>query len=633
VSPVNCMADVRSTACNVIIRNVSQSTTEGINEVPGSREAESNKGKDNKGSGEEKDEDLKRLYKEVLKSLFTRRIIEMFQQTLDEPAKGWFDRMPNSCIENWTDLREKFAERFSLKMKCSKDLTEVSKIIRRANETLPDFKERWTEKISYIQGVLEVMQISAFMSNSNCPELARRFADQRPKEILAIELQLQLPLYPPMVGTPKKESLDKYYDYHGEKGHYTNDCYQLKRQLEAALESEKLSHLVKDVRRRGNNRGRHQRNNNTNGKIINMVRVGGEGRKRKYQRSQYKDWMNIPITFPLILADDVSDEPLIIEAERVLDPEKNKVVMKEVEEWVKAGIVRPVSSKGVGSGLVLINLTGTDYTYAIRLNFPRINNEALLAGLRIAEKIKARALKVKVDSKLVACQLNEEFIASSEGMTRGRNLDSGRKRGKNTLDKDKPIRNRRRSHVQKVILIFMLRCVGPFQVNCIIRVVHEEACRMHIEARSELAKIMRQGYYWPSMYQDTKEVVDKCDSCQIHALVPRILKTRLTFIMSPWSFYQWGLDILGHLPEGPEILKFIIVEIDYFTKWMEAKLLAKTTCKEVQKFVWRTLCAIWTSKIVTNNRTQLVNDPFKSCLKARLGHERVGWVDELPDIL
>ncbi|GJR00455.1 hypothetical protein Tco_0523439 [Tanacetum coccineum] len=29
--------------------------------------------------------------------------------------------------------------------------------------------------------------------------------------------------------------------------------------------------------------------------------------------------------------------------------------------------------------------------------------------------------------------------------------------------------------------------------------------------------------------------------------------------MSPWSFYQWGLDILGPLPEGPGKLKYIIV--------------------------------------------------------------------------
>ncbi|GJR47973.1 hypothetical protein Tco_1316076 [Tanacetum coccineum] len=68
-----------------------------------------------------------------------------------------------------------------------------------------------------------------------------------PSEILATELQLQLPPCPSMVGTPNKENLDRYCDYHSEKGHYTNDCYQLKRQLEAALESGKLSHLVKDV--------------------------------------------------------------------------------------------------------------------------------------------------------------------------------------------------------------------------------------------------------------------------------------------------------------------------------------------------------------------------------------------------
>ncbi|GJS26525.1 hypothetical protein Tco_0487145 [Tanacetum coccineum] len=118
-----------------------------------------------------------------------------------------------------------------------------------------------------------------------------------------------------MIGTPKKENLDRYCDYHGEKGHYTNDCYQLKRQLEAALESGKLNHLVKDVRQRGNNRGRQPGNNSTNGKVINMVYVRAEGKKRKHQSHGGENWMNVPITFPPIHSDDVSDEPLIIEAE------------------------------------------------------------------------------------------------------------------------------------------------------------------------------------------------------------------------------------------------------------------------------------------------------------------------------
>ncbi|GJS80368.1 hypothetical protein Tco_0730249 [Tanacetum coccineum] len=49
---------------------------------------------------------------------------------------------------------------------------------------------------------------------------------------------------------PKRKH-DRYLDYHGEKGHCTNDCYQLKRQLEAALEFEKLNHLIKDIRHQG----------------------------------------------------------------------------------------------------------------------------------------------------------------------------------------------------------------------------------------------------------------------------------------------------------------------------------------------------------------------------------------------
>ncbi|GJR99174.1 MAK10-like protein [Tanacetum coccineum] len=115
-----------------------------------------------------------------------------------------------------------------------------------------------------------------------------------------------------MIGTSKKENLDRYCDYHGEKGHYTNDCYQLKRKLEAVLESRKLSHLIQDIRQSGGTRGRQQENNSGKGKIINMVWVRGDSRKRKHRRNQEEDWMNTPITFPLISADDVSDEPLII---------------------------------------------------------------------------------------------------------------------------------------------------------------------------------------------------------------------------------------------------------------------------------------------------------------------------------
>ncbi|GKD18336.1 reverse transcriptase domain-containing protein [Tanacetum coccineum] len=91
----------------------------------------------------------------------------------------------------------------------------------------------------------------------------------------------------------------------------------LKKQLEAALESGKLNHLLKDVRQRGNGRGRGPGNNDGRGKVINMVRENTNNRKRKTWNTHTEAWMNAPITFPPMPSDEVSNDPLIIEANRI----------------------------------------------------------------------------------------------------------------------------------------------------------------------------------------------------------------------------------------------------------------------------------------------------------------------------
>ncbi|GKD14231.1 reverse transcriptase domain-containing protein, partial [Tanacetum coccineum] len=55
----------------------------------------------------------------------------------------------------------------------------------------------------------------------------------------------------------------------------------------------------------------------------------------------------------------------------------------------------------------------------------------------------------------------------------------------------------------------------------------------------------------------------------------------MTSIIVPWLFYQWGMDMLGSLPQASGKIKFVIVTIDYFTKWMEAKPLSPITRKEL----------------------------------------------------
>ncbi|GJX99269.1 reverse transcriptase domain-containing protein [Tanacetum coccineum] len=160
---------------------------------------------------------------------------------------------------------------------------------------------------------------------------------------------------------------------------------------------------------------------------------------------------------------------------------------------------------------------------------------------------------------------------------------------------------------KKGYLVPMLRCVGPLQANYVIREIHMGSCGMHMGPRAVVRKAMRQGYYWPTMHADAKAEVDKCDSCQIHAPIPRLPKTFMTSIMAPWPFYQWGMDILGPLTPARGGAKFVVVAIDYFTKWIEAKPLVKITGKEIIRFVMdNIICRYGLPRIiVTDNGAQL----------------------------
>ena len=60
-------------------------------------------------------------------------------------------------------------------------------------------------------------------------------------------------------------------------------------------------------------------------------------------------------------------------------------------------------------------------------------------------------------------------------------------------------------------------------------------------------------------------------------------------ISSPWPFSTWGIDIVGPLPLGKRQVKFLLVAIDYFTKWVEAELLVVITKDKIQTFVWKNI--------------------------------------------
>ena len=123
----------------------------------------------------------------------------------------------------------------------------------------------------------------------------------------------------------------------------------------------------------------------------------------------------------------------------------------------------------------------------------------------------------------------------------------------------------------------ILKCVAGKDVDYVLREVHEGVCGNHIGARTLAGKVLRQGYYWPTMLRDATELVKKCKIYQEHAKISHFPSEPLTSVTSPWHFQKWGLDILGPLPIGKGQCKFIIVIVNYFTKWAETEPLATIT--------------------------------------------------------
>ena len=76
------------------------------------------------------------------------------------------------------------------------------------------------------------------------------------------------------------------------------------------------------------------------------------------------------------------------------------------------------------------------------------------------------------------------------------------------------------------------------------------------------------------MKHESKEFVSKCDVCQRFGNVIHVPAKTLHSMTSLWSFYKWGIDVVGPLPLAIGYQKFMLVAIDYFTKWVEVKAYA-----------------------------------------------------------
>ncbi|RVW63474.1 Retrovirus-related Pol polyprotein from transposon opus [Vitis vinifera] len=132
----------------------------------------------------------------------------------------------------------------------------------------------------------------------------------------------------------------------------------------------------------------------------------------------------------------------------------------------------------------------------------------------------------------------------------------------------------------------LLLCLDRASADRVMREVHAGVCGPHMGGHMLARKIMRTGYFWLTMETDCCQFVQRCPECQIHGDLIHVPPSELHALTSPWPFSVWGIDIIGKIsPKSSSGHEFILVAIDYFTKWVEAASYARLTSAGVASFI------------------------------------------------
>jgi len=132
----------------------------------------------------------------------------------------------------------------------------------------------------------------------------------------------------------------------------------------------------------------------------------------------------------------------------------------------------------------------------------------------------------------------------------------------------------------------LLKCLGETEAYLAVSNTHSVACGTHQAGHNMKWLVFRQGVYWPTMLKDCIEFANGCQEWQKHAGIQRVLPRELHSIVKPWPFRGWALDVIGQVkPKSSKGHNYILVGIDYFTKWIEAIPLKEVTQDEVINFI------------------------------------------------
>ncbi|GKA97328.1 reverse transcriptase domain-containing protein [Tanacetum coccineum] len=116
------------------------------------------------------------------------------------------------------------------------------------------------------------------------------------------------------------------------------------------------------------------------------------------------------------------------------------------------------------------------------------------------------------------------------------------------------------------------RCVSGQEAFDILKACHSGPTGGHYGANYTAKKIFDSGFYWPTIYKDAHDFVTRCDICQRQGKISQRDEMPQNSIQVCEIFDIWGIDFMGPFPSSRGN-KYILVAVDYLSKWVEAKAL------------------------------------------------------------
>jgi hypothetical protein len=130
------------------------------------------------------------------------------------------------------------------------------------------------------------------------------------------------------------------------------------------------------------------------------------------------------------------------------------------------------------------------------------------------------------------------------------------------------------------------RCLTFDEAEKALNDCHSGACGGHMSGYATAQKILRAGYFWPSLFHDCITVVQKCHAYQTYNQKIRLHPAPLHPVVSVGPFAKWGIDFMTCHPHSAGGHGYIIVAVDYFTKWAEAMPTFDNTGKTAALFLF-----------------------------------------------